>query len=371
MNPYWLEDEIPPIPAHRHKGRVDVAIVGAGVTGCSAALRLAESGATVRVFDQRGIAEGASGRNGGFALRGGASRYDVACETYGREQASGLWHWTEDALDRIEELAGDALRRPGSLRLAADEEERDQIRAEYDAMREDAIEAEWMDEPLDGFYGAIFHARDGSIQPARFVRRLAVRAAEAGAEFREHERVDDVRALDADRVLVATDGYGHGLVPELAEAIWPTRGQVVVSAPLDRVLYDKPHYARQGFDYWQQLPDRRMLLGGFRDVSIMDELTDVEETTPAIQASLERFLGELIGEEPRITHRWAGIFALTQDMLPLVGPVPGRDGLWVAAGYSGHGNVLGFACGELAADAILGDDSSPQLRLFDPARFAT
>jgi glycine/D-amino acid oxidase-like deaminating enzyme len=112
-----------------------------------------------------------------------------------------------------------------------------------------------------------------------------------------------------------------------------------------------------------------VLLGGFRDVSIMDELTDVEETTPAIQASLERFMGELIGEEPRISHRWAGIFGLTQDMLPLVGRVPGRDGVWVAGGYSGHGNVLGFACGELVADAILGDASSSQLALFDPARF--
>ena len=81
-------------------------------------------------------------------------------------------------------------------------------------------------------------------------------------------------------------------------------------------------------------------------------------------------MGELIGEEPRISHRWAGIFALTQDMLPLVGQVPGRDGLWVAAGYSGHGNVLGFACGELVADAILGDSAAPQLALFDPARFA-
>jgi len=369
VNPYWLEDDALPLPAVKHEGRVDVAIVGAGVTGCSAALRLAENGTRVRVYDQRGIAEGASGRNGGFALRGGASRYDVARDSYGREQASGLWHWTERALDRIEELAGDALRRPGSLRLAADEEEREQIRSEYEAMREDGIGAEWIDDPLDGFYGAIFHARDGSIHPVRFVRRLAVRAAEAGTEFREHERVDDVRTLDADHVLIATDGYGHGLVPELAEAIWPTRGQVVVSEPLDRVLYDKPHYARQGFDYWQQLPDRRMLLGGFRDVSILDELTDVEETTPAIQASLERFLGELIGEEPRISHRWAGIFALTQDLLPLVGPVPGREGVWVAAGYSGHGNVLGFACGELVADAIRGDSSSPQLALFSPERF--
>jgi glycine/D-amino acid oxidase-like deaminating enzyme len=374
VNPYWLEEEAPPLPKVTHPGRVDIAIVGAGVTGCAAALRLAESGLRVRVHDERGVAEGASGRNGGFALRGGASAYDVARETYGADEARELWHWTEKALDGIARLAGDALARNGSLRLAADDEEREQIRAEYEAMHEDGLAAEWIDD-LPGhlagrFKGGIIHPDDGALQPARFVRRLAARAAEAGAEFREHDRVDDVEALDADAVLVATDGYGHGLVSELADSIWPTRGQVIVSAPLEQMLYDRPHYARQGFDYWQQLPDGRLVLGGFRDVSIMDELTDEEVTTPVIQASLERFMGELIGSKPEITHRWAGIFGLTQDMLPLVGRVPGRERVWVAGGYSGHGNVLGFACGELVADAIRGENGSMQLRLFDPARLA-
>jgi len=371
--PYWLEDEIARRPAPRREGRVDAAIVGGGVTGCAAALRLAEAGVRVRLHEQRRIAEGASGRNGGFALSGGAARYDVARETYGRERAAAYWRWTEQALDRIEELAGDALRRPGSYRLAADAEEREAIRAEYEALREDGFRAEWLDDVPGGasgrFRGAILHPDDGSIQPARFVRRLAARAADAGAEIREHDPVADVEALDADQVVVATDGYGHGLVAELSDAIWPTRGQVIVSEPLDRVLYDRPHYARQGFDYWQQLPDGRVLLGGFRDTSIMDELTDVEETTETIQHALEQFLGELVGTATRVTHRWAGIFGLTQDMLPLVGRVPGREAVWVAGGYSGHGNVLGFACGELVADAILGRES-PQLELLAPARFA-
>ena len=374
MNPYWLEDPKPPLPDTKLDGRADVAIVGAGITGCAAALRLAEAGLRVRVHDARGIAEGASGRNGGFALSGGAARYDVARETYGAERAAAFWGWTRDALERMAQLAGDALRRTGSYRLAADEEEREGILLEHEALREDGFEAEWLDDVPGGaagrFLGAIFHPHDASIQPARFVRRLAARAAEAGAEIGEQDRVEDVDALDADRVLVATDGYGHGLVPELADLIWPTRGQVIASEPLDRVLYDRPHYARQGFDYWQQLPDGRILLGGFRDVSILDELTDVEETTPAIQASLEAFLHELAGEKVDVTHRWAGIFGLTQDMLPLVGPVPGKDGrVWVAAGYSGHGNVLGFACGELVADALLGRES-PQLELLDPVRFS-
>jgi len=368
VNPYWLEDPVPQRANGRQGGRVDVAIVGAGVTGCSAALRLAEAGLRVRVHDRRAVAEGASGRNGGFALRGGAARYDVARETYGADESRALWQWTEATLDAMETLAGDALLRPGSYRLAADDEERENINAEFEALREDGFGADWIDE-FPRFHGAIHHHRDGTIQPARFVRRLAARAAAAGAEVREHDRVDDVDALDAERVLVATDGYGRDLLPELADAIWPARGQVVVSEPLDRVLYDRPHYARQGFDYWQQLPDRRLLLGGFRDVSIMDELTDVEEMTPTIQASLERFLGELSDGEARISHRWAGIFALTQDMLPLVGPVPGRDQVWIAAGYSGHGNVMGFGCGALVADAMLGSDSD-LLGLFDPARMA-
>jgi glycine/D-amino acid oxidase-like deaminating enzyme len=352
-----------------------VAIVGAGVTGCSTALRLAEAGLRVRVHDARAVAEGASGRNGGFALDGGAARYDVARETYGAERAAAYWRWTEQALDRMLELGGDALRRTGSYRLAADEEEREAIALEYEALRDDGFDVEWLDDVPGGaagrFHGAISRSRGASIQPARFVRRLATLTAAAGAEIREHDTVEDVDALDAVRVLVATDGYGHGLIPELADLIWPTRGQVIASEPLDRILYDRPHYARQGFDYWQQLPDGRIVLGGFRDVSILDELTDVEETTPTIQASLESFLHELAGEEVEVTHRWAGIFGLTQDMLPLVGPVPGRDGrIWVAGGYSGHGNVPGFACGELVADALLGDTSSPQLELFDPARFS-
>jgi gamma-glutamylputrescine oxidase len=351
-----------------------VAIVGAGVTGCSAALRLAEAGLRVRVHDARAVAEGASGRNGGFALGGGAARYDVSRETYGAERAASYWAWTNHALARMTELAGDALRRTGSYRLAGDEEEREGIRLEYDALREDGFDAEWLEDVPGGaagrFHGAISHPHDCSIQPARFVRRLAALVTAAGAEIREHDLVEDLEALDAERVLVSTDGYGHGLVPELADLIWPTRGQMVASEPLGRVLYDRPHYARQGFDYWQQLPDGRILLGGFRDVSILDELTDVEETTPAIQASLESFLHELAGEEVQVTHRWAGIFGLTQDMLPLVGPVPGRDGrIWVAGGYSGHGNVLGFACGELVADAMLGRES-PQLELLDPVRFS-
>jgi len=96
-------------------------------------------------------------------------------------------------------------------------------------------------------------------------------------------------------------------------------------------------------------------------------MTDEETTTEPIQQALDSFLVDLLGWMPEVTHRWAGIFGLTQDLLPLVGPVPGRDGTWVAGGYSGHGNVLGLLCGRLVAQALLGRED-PLLELFSPAR---
>jgi gamma-glutamylputrescine oxidase len=368
--PFWLTEATTPF-ADRRLDSVDVEIVGAGITGCSCALTLAQAGKRVRVHDQRGVAEGASGRNGGFALRGGAARYDVARETYGADAARELWQRTEAELDGLEQSGGDAFRRTGSLRLAADGEERDEIRAEFEALREDGFACEWRDElPLllsPHFQGAIFHVGDGALQPARFVRRLAATAADAGVEFRTGARVGSLDELDAECVVIATDGSGRGLLAELDDALWPARGQVIATEPLPERLFECPHYARHGFDYWQQLEDNRIVLGGFRDFSILAEMTDEEVTTDEIQAALDAFLVELLGTKPRVEHRWAGIFGLTQDLLPLVGPVPGRDGTWVAAGYSGHGNVLGLLCGQLVAHAILGGDD-PLLTLFDPSR---
>jgi len=350
-----------------------VAIVGGGVTGCACALRLAEAGRRVRLFEAREIAGGASGRNGGFALRGGGPAYHVARRELGAEHARALWVLTEGYLDRLEQLAGDAFRRTGSLRLGADAGERAELEAEYEALREDGFAVEWQAEllePLAGrFDGAIFHPPDGSLQPARWVRRLAARAVEAGAELREHERIESLDELEADQVVIATDGYTNGLVPELDAAIKPTRGQVLVTEPLERRLFPCPHYARHGYDYWQQTPEGRLVAGGSRDKALDHEYTSEEATTPIIQGHLEAFVAGLLGKEPRIEHRWAGIFGTTADRLPLVGRLPGRDHLWVSAGYSGHGNVMGLACGELVAGAILGGPDL-ELELFDPARLA-
>jgi len=368
---YWLAEAHDPLPSVPLDGPPDVAVVGGGITGCSCALALAEAGLRVRLFDAREIAGGASGRNGGFALRGGAAPYPVMVESIGREHAATLWRWTEAELAVLAEAAGDAFRPTGSLRLAADGEERQELVAELEALRADGFAVEWYEElapPLrDGYPAAIFHPPDGVLQPARLVRRLATRAAEAGVEIHEHARVTSAAETGAETVVVATDGYPSGLLGELEGLIVPTRGQVIATEPVSELLFEIPHYGRHGFDYWHQRPDGRVVAGGFRDVSLQEEFTADEVTTPAVQAALEAFVSRLLGRQLRVDYRWAGIFGLVLDFLPVVGPVPGEDRVWVAGGYSGHGNVLGFVCGRLVARAILGE-RDPLLDLFEPAR---
>jgi len=370
---YWLEGHERPLPRNRLAGDPDVAVVGGGVTGCACARALAQGGLRVRLYEARDIASGASGRNGGFALRGGAMPYDRARRTLGAARAKALWRLSEEALDRLGELAGDALRRTGSLRLAADVEEQADLRAEAAALAADGFEVEVLDEldePLRGlFHGGLVHPRDGSLHPVRWVGGLALLAVEAGVELCEHRRVETLAELRAEHVVIATDGYTRGLVPELDAAVRPTRGQVLVTEPLPRRLFERPHYARRGFDYWQQLPDGRLVIGGQRDASFDAEWTAEESTTSLVQDRIEGLVRLLVGTVPRITHRWAGIFGSTADLLPLAGLLPGRPGVWAACGYSGHGNVLGLACGELVAGAILGRPD-PLLELFDPGRLS-
>ena len=368
MSSWWLSEDPVPDLGSVEVERPDVEIVGAGITGVSAALTLAGAGKRVRVHDARRVGEGASGRNGGFALRGGAMPYDRAREWLGPERAAEYWRLTEEHLHRLADLAGDALVRTGSLRLAADAEEQDEIRAEFDALGEDGFEAEWRTDLVHHrFPAAIFHPDDAAVQPARLVRRLAVHAAEAGVAFVEHHRVESLDALDAEHVLVATDGYPSGLLGPLEGLIIPTRGQMLATEPIFDLLFDCPHYGRHGFDYWQQTPEGRIVAGGFRDAALESEFTTDEETTETIQSALEAFVTELVERPVEITHRWAGIFGLVLDFLPVVGRVPDDDRAWVAGGYSGHGNVLGFLCGDLVAKAMLGEPH-PLLGMFDPAR---
>ena len=118
-----------------------------------------------------------------------------------------------------------------------------------------------------------FSRRDSSGGSPCSPRRRGRRSAKAS-------RVGSVADLDADQVVVATDGYPSGLLGPLEGLIVPTRGQMIATERIPERLFDRPHYSRHGFDYWQQLEDGRILAGGFRDAALDEEFTTVEETTP-------------------------------------------------------------------------------------------
>ena len=369
--PYWLVEDESPIVSAPLDGPAEVEIVGGGITGVACAHALAEAGVRVRLHDGRQIAGGASGRNGGFALRGMAAPYDVMVGSVGNGSARALWEWTEREIVELKTLAGDAFRQVGSLRIAVDAEERDELREEHDAMAADGIAVEWIDAPpgpTEGrFTAGLRHPTDGALQPARLVRRLAGLAAAAGAEIVEHHRIESLDELEAPTVVVCTDGYPSGLLDSIEGLIVPTRGQVIATEPLEDLGYAVPHYGRHGFDYWHQDAQGRLVAGGFRDISMDSEFTDQELLTDTVQDALSLFVNELAGREVRVDYRWAGIFGLVLDFLPAVGRMPGSDRVWVAGGYSGHGNVLGFSCGRLVAKAIQGE-GDPLLATFAPAR---
>src|SRR5919199_4518125 len=106
---WWPGGEAPPLRRRPLRGKAEVEVVGGGVTGCSCALTLAEAGVQVRLHEARTVASGASGRNGGFALRGAAPSYDRSRFELGPRLARDLWRLTERTVDRLEELAGDAF----------------------------------------------------------------------------------------------------------------------------------------------------------------------------------------------------------------------------------------------------------------------
>ena len=117
----------------------------------------------------------------------------------------------------------------------------------------------------------------------------------------------------------------------------------------------RPVYARFGFEYWQQLPDGRVTLGGFRDTAGDAEWTDSTDVTGQIQSQLERHLRDVIGSHAPITRRWAASVGFTNDGLPVFEEA--RPGVWAIGGYCGTGNVIGALCGRAAARLAIGLDA--------------
>lgn len=388
-------------PALAGTAEADVAIIGGGITGVASALWLAREGASVALIEARRIAAGASGRNGGFLLSGTAESYGEAIARYGRERARRIWAYNVANRELASRLASEleelgwtcGLRWHGSLRIAASEAELAELRASESLLRDDGWRAEPVareDLPVvlrSAYLGATYYPLDGEMQPARFVSGLAMLAERAGALLREDSAVTSV-SRDADGYTVRTqdgsvrapklllaanawlgDRAGDLGLDWLAASIAQTRGQMLATGPVAERLFECPCYADGGFQYWRQLSDGRLVVGGWRNRSLATENTGDETPTRDVQPHLESFVRETLGlRDVPVEHRWAGIMAFSPDGLPLIGSVPGRDGCFVAGGYTGHGNAYALMAGRVIADLIVGR-GHPESELFDPARF--
>lgn len=380
----------------------DVAVIGAGITGVSAALWLARSGVRVVVLEGRTVAAGASGRNGGFLLSGTAESYSAAVARFGRERARRIWEFSvrnhEIARELVGELAAQGwetgYQQLGSLRIAASESELEEIQASLPLMAEDDLRVERVTRGelpaclRAAYFGGVRYPTDGEIQPARFVTGIAALAARAGAEIFQESPVTGLSADDdgwrvqtrdgsvhARRLLLATNAWlptiGEYVGAEwLTRAIAPTRGQMLVTAPAPDRLFDCPCYADDGYQYWRQLADGRLAVGGWRNRSFETEATTDETARVEVQTHLDDFVHVTLGlADLPIEQRWAGIMAFSADGLPLIGRVPGVNECYIAGGYTGHGNAYALHATQVIAALMLGGDH-PAADLFEPGRIA-
>lgn len=359
--PVWNDLQWKGLPSLTGDDEGDVCVVGLGGSGLAAVHELLDAGVRVVGVDSGPVGGGAAGRNGGFLMAGLADFHHKAIRRHGHERATRLYRLT---LEQIEKMLGetpDVIRRTGSLRIASSAEEELDCEAHFDALRQDGFVVE----RYNGAEGSgLLLPTDAAFQPLRRCRTLASRAVERGARLYENSPAVSIGGsmvttgggrIRTSSTIVAVDGALSSVLPEMGTRVRSARLQMLATAATGEVRFPRPVYTRWGYDYWQQLPDGRLVLGGFRDAAAADEWTDDAQPSPSIQRALELFLRERLGVMAPITHRWAALVSYSFSGLPILEEV--RPGVFATGAYSGTGNVVGALCGRAAAQQVTNGQS--------------
>jgi len=334
----------------------DVCVIGLGGSGLACVNQLLDAGMRVVGIDAVDVAAGAAGRNGGFLLGGLAMFHHDAVARLGRAEARTIYQATLAEIQRMAAETPQAVRATGSLRIATSDAELEDCARQIEAMRADGLPAEAYT-GLEG-RGVLFPA-DAVFNPAERCSALAAGAIRRGACLFARSpvlRIDDGRAVTergsirARHIVVAVDGRLELLLPELSSRVTSARLQMLATGPLGERRYSRPVYARWGLDYWQQLADSCLALGGCRDVGGAAEWTTDATPSAPVQAALTALLRDGLHVDAPITHRWAASVAYTQSGMPILECV--RPGVWAMGAYSGTGNVIGALCGRAVAEVI-------------------
>lgn len=353
----------------------DVAVIGGGFTGLSAALACAERGFSVILIEREHIGFGASGRNGGQlipGLRWAASELE---EEFGPEHADALFDlcWRDNRVKaRIAKHAIDCDLKAGHLETAWTPKDFDAMRREADYLanrflyRTEVVAKAGMENHIASplYHGGIYDPQAGHFHPLNYAIGLAHAAEAAGVRIIEGKRANLIFDLGLDKnelflgdetvwaeyFIDATDAWIGELEPHLGRYTVPIMNYNIATEPLanaDELLPSDAAVADSRFvlNYFRLSTDKRLIFGGGERYS---------QTPPRdIAAFVRPFMAEVFPElaDAKIDYGWGGAVAVTRNRLPHIG----RDGnIFYAHGFSGHGALVTTLAGELVAEAMAG-----------------
>lgn len=350
----------------------DVVVVGAGLVGAAVVARLAREGFDTAMLEALSVAGGATGRSAGMVLTGLPGHYNWAVSAYGRERAREVWALTVEGRERLVEAAERLevpVERTGSLVLAVEEIEAKALRESVELLQEDGFDA-WFgpNDPLKrGFCAALRQPDDVTVDAGALTRALL-----DTSNITVHERTE-VYALEpegdsvrvwargrtvlCDAVVLAVNGYASLIDPYFADKVAPTHSLVFITDPLDEVVLEQPISADYGYEYCRQLPDRRLLLGGWRRPYASGQKADPAiEPGDAVHDGLARFASRHFPEvKTHNVSRRSGTMGFTPDGLPLVGQLPDLPQVYFAVGFGGRGLAWAFVAAERLVELMLHD----------------
>ncbi|MFN9505715.1 MAG: NAD(P)/FAD-dependent oxidoreductase [Rubrivivax sp.] len=368
----------------------DVAVVGAGLAGLSAALELAQRGYRVAVLEARQVGWGASGRNGGQAIHGLACDPSIIEQQLGADAAKLAWDITIEALDLIQQRLTrhriDADWQGGYLGLATSARKgaelarwADTIEARYSYPLQRIAPAEvpqWIESGR--FHSGIHDPRSGHLHPLRYTLGLAQAAESAGVQLYEGTTVTGWQGgasvtlqtqsatgggtLHAKRLLLAGNVYLQGLAPQLRSRIMPVGTYIACSDVLDErrcraLIPSRSAVCDTNFvlDYFRPTADHRMLYGGRVSYSTVSPMNLAASMRQRMLATFPQL------RDVAVKYAWGGYVDITMNRAPDFGRLPsspgGPDNVYYLQGFSGHGLALTGMAGRLVAEAMDGDAS--------------
>jgi gamma-glutamylputrescine oxidase len=365
-------------PALEGERLFDVAVVGGGIAGCSAALHLAERGYRVALIEAECVGFGASGRSGAQLIFGYACGQERIEKLAGRDAGRQMWQVTADGLalvrDRVARHGIDCELSWGQLHAAIKERQRRELEHECESLDRDYgyrslrfLERSEVESLLATrrYCAAVHDANSGHCHPLKYVRGLARAAEMAGATLFESTPVTRLERgtlaslhtpggrIRARYVVLAGNTYLEGLVPELQRKIMAVGTYIVATEPLGReraqaLIRDNLAVADVNFvlDYFRLSADYRLLFGGRVSYSGLDPLG----TERATRARMLRVFPQLA--DVRIDYAWGGYVDITVNRAPHFGRL--GSSIYFLQGFSGHGMALTGIAGKLVADAIAG-----------------